>query len=149
MRTAASGGFVHETFARGMYHAAMATLTEQTVAEYFAAVRAMDADRFLALFAPDAEQHDPVGAPVNVGHDAIRAFITGIFSSFQTVGLTEREVYASGTSAAIVWTGQGTAHNGKSVTFHGVDVIDCNEAGKIVLVRAFWDPAPVMATLQP
>jgi len=28
-------------------------------------------------------------------------------------------------------------------------VIDCDEAGKIVLVRAFWDPAPVMAALQP
>jgi len=26
-----------------------------------------------------------------------------------------------------------------------VDVIDCNEEGKIILVRAFWDAAPVMA----
>jgi len=38
--------------------------------------------------------------------------------------------------------------NGKSVTFAGVDVIDCDAEGKIVLVRAFWDPGPVMAVLQ-
>jgi steroid Delta-isomerase len=35
------------------------------------------------------------------------------------------------------------------VTFEGADVLDCDEAGKIVLIRAFWDPAPVMAALQP
>jgi steroid delta-isomerase len=131
-----------------MYHSAMSTPTEQTVAEYFAAIRAMDADRCVAVFAPDAVQHDPVGAPPNIGHDAIRAFFTQIFSGFQVVGLTEDRAFANGSSAAIKWTGKGVAHNGKSVAFEGVDVIDCNQEGKIVMVRAFWDPAPVMAVLQ-
>jgi steroid delta-isomerase len=97
---------------------------------------------------PDAEQHDPVGPPPNFGHDAIRVFFTQIVSGFQVLGLTEEGVYANGSSAAIKWIGKGVAHNGKRVTFEGVDVIDCNEAGKIVLVRAFWDPGPVMAVLQ-
>lgn len=127
----------------------MPTLTEQAVVEYFAAIRAMDVERCVAVFAPDAEQHDPVGAPPNVGHEMIRAFFTRIFSGFQSIGLTEDGVYANGSSAAVKWTGKGIAHSGKSVTFAGVDVIDCNEAGKIKLVRAFWDPAPVMAALQP
>ena len=132
-----------------LYHSAMATLTEQTVVEYFAAIRAMDVDRCVVVFAPNAEQHDPVGAPPNIGHAAIRAFFTQIFSGFQQVGLTEDGVFVNGNSAAVKWTGKGIAHTGKSVTFEGVDVIDCNEEGKIVLVRAFWDPAPVMAALQP
>ena len=127
----------------------MPTLTEETVAEYFAAIRAMDVERCVAVFATNAEQHDPVGAPPNIGHEAIRAFFTQMFSGFQVVGLTEDGVYANDRSAAIKWTGKGVAHSGKSVTFEGVDVIDCNEAGKIVMARAFWDPAPVMAALQP
>ena len=127
----------------------MPTLTEQAVVEYFAAIRAMDVDRCVAVFAPNAEQHDPVGTPPNIGHEAIRAFFSRIFSGFQTVGLTEGCVFVNGSAAAVKWTGKGIAHTGKSVTFEGVDVIDCNEEGKIIMVRAFWDPAPVMAALQP
>jgi steroid delta-isomerase len=126
----------------------MPTLTEQTVAEYFAAIRAMDVERCVAVFAADAEQHDPVGAPPNIGTDAIRAFFTQIMGGFKEVGLTEDSVHVNANSAAAKWTGNGIAHNGNSVTFEGIDVIDCNDEGKIVLVRAFWDPAPVMAALQ-
>jgi steroid Delta-isomerase len=126
----------------------MSTLTEQAVAEYFAAIRAMDVERCVAVFAPDAEQHDPVGTPANIGHDAIRAFFTQIFSGFELVGLTEDGVHSNGTSAAVKWIGKGVARNGKSISFEGVDVIDCNKDGKIIMVRAFWDPAPVMAVLQ-
>ncbi|AFL87411.1 ketosteroid isomerase-like protein [Terriglobus roseus DSM 18391] len=122
----------------------MSTPTEQGVAEYFAAIRAMDVERCVAVFAPEAEQHDPVGTPVNVGHEAIRAFFTGIFTGFKTVGLTEDLVFVNGNSAAAKWTGKGIAHNGKSATFEGIDVLDFNEDGKIVQARAFWDPAPVM-----
>ena len=127
----------------------MSTLTEETVAEYFAAIRSMDIERCVAVFALDAEQHDPVGASPNIGLDAIRAFFTGIFSGFRLISLKEDGVFANGSSAAAKWTGNGVAHNGKSVTFEGIDVIDCNEEGKIIMVRAFWDPAPVMAVLQP
>lgn len=127
----------------------MPTTTEKTVAEYFAAIRAMDVERCVAVFAPDAEQHDPVGAPPNIGHEAIRAFFANIFSGFPSVSLTEDLVYAGGNSAAVKWTGKGVAHTGKHVSFDGIDVIDCDDAGKIVRVRAFWNPAPVMAALQP
>lgn len=126
----------------------MPSLTEQTVTEYFAAIRAMDVERCMALFALNAEQQDPVGTPPNFGHDAIRAFFTQVFSGFQQVGLTEDSVFVNGNAAAVKWTGKGVGRNGKPVTFEGVDVIDCNDEGKIVTVRAFWDAAPVMAVLQ-
>lgn len=127
----------------------MPTTTEQTVAEYFAAIRAMDVERCVAVFAANAEQHDPVGAPPNIGHNAIRAFFLQIFSGFPSVSLTEESVHANGQSAAVKWTGKGTAHTGKHVHFEGIDVIDCDEEGKIVRVRAFWNAEPVMAALQP
>lgn len=127
----------------------MSSLTEQTVTEYFAAIRSMDAARCAALFAEDAVQHDPVGTPPNVGYEAILAFFTNVLSSFQTLDLKEDAVFVNGSSAAAKWTGIAVSPDDKTVTFEGVDVIDCNEEGKIVLVRAFWDAAPVMAILEP
>jgi hypothetical protein len=35
------------------------TTCRQAVAEYFSALRAMDVDRWVDTFAPDAESHDP------------------------------------------------------------------------------------------
>jgi hypothetical protein len=48
----------------------MPTLTEQAVAECFAAIRAMDGERCVAVLAPDPEQQDPVGTPPKIGHAA-------------------------------------------------------------------------------
>ena len=107
----------------------------------------MDVEGFVSTFASEGVTHDPVGTPPSAGHDAIRGFITHIFSAFETVGVTEDAVFASGNSAAVKWTGKGIAKNGNHVTFEGIDVIDCNDEGKIVLVRALWDPAPVFAAL--
>ena len=40
--------------------------------------------RTMCLISSGSEPHDPVGTPPNVGHEAIRAFFTRIFSGFQT-----------------------------------------------------------------
>lgn len=108
----------------------------------------MDVERWVNTFSEDAVSHDPVGAPPHRGHEELRSFLTGLFSMCEQAGLTENNVFINGNSAAVKWTGTGKGRNGKSVSFEGVDVIDCDAAGKIVLVRAFWDPGPVMATLQ-
>jgi steroid delta-isomerase len=101
----------------------MPNLCEQAVTEYFAAIRAGDVER-------PAPVPDPPG------------------QSFQSVALTEEAVFVNGNSAAVKWTGKAISHSGKSVDFEGVDVLDCNDDGKITLVRAFWNPAPVMAIAQ-
>jgi steroid delta-isomerase len=123
------------------------TTWEQAVAEYFSALRAMDVDRWVNTFAPNAESHDPVGAPPLLGHDALRQFLTGIFSLFETVGLTEDHIFGAGDTAAVKWTGRGRGRNGKDVTFEGIDVIECNQDGKIISVHAYWNPAPVVAAV--
>jgi steroid delta-isomerase len=126
----------------------MSNTCEQAVAEYFAAIRAMDPDRWANTFAPDAVSHDPVGAPPMVGHEALRNFLAGIKASFASASLTEESVHVNGSSAAVKWIARATAHDGRTVNFSGIDVIDCNDQGKITLVRAFWDPNPVMAIAQ-
>jgi steroid delta-isomerase len=127
----------------------MPNSTAQAVTEYFAALRAMDTDRWVDTFAPTATSNDPVGAPPLVGHEGVRAFITGVFSLFTTVGLTENSVFINDSTAAVKWTGSGLGKNGAAVTFEGIDVITVDQAtGKITLVNAYWNPSPVLIAVQ-
>ena len=121
---------------------------EQTVAEYFAAIRALDPERWANTFTPDAISEDPVGAPPIVGHEALKNFLGHIKTSFASVSLAEDTVTVEGPTATVNWTGKAIAHDGRIVDFTGLDVITCNEAGKITNVKAYWDPTPVMAIAQ-
>src|ERR1700674_4151789 len=78
---------------------------------------------------------------------ALREFLQNICKSFKSVGLTEDYVFVAGNGAAVKWTGQGTSVNGKEVKFEGVDVFEMNEEGKIQTVRAYWNPAEMIAQL--
>ena len=127
----------------------MSASTEHAVAEYFASIRAMDVDRLMTAFTTNAELYDPVGTPPKIGAEVIRAFFAQTFSSFQLVSLTENNVYIIGEIAAVKWTGRAVGPSGSACDFDGIDVLHCTEQGQIELVRAFWDPTPVMALLQP
>jgi steroid delta-isomerase len=120
----------------------------QAVQDYFAAVKAMDAAAFAAIFAEDGVLEDPVGTPPNTSQAAIQQFFTGITAAFSAVELVPDDIYLAGPSMAIKWTGHATAKNGKQATFAGIDVIDLDAAGKIQCVRAFWDPGTLMAQIQ-
>lgn len=118
------------------------------VKNYFAAIRAMDVEAWIATFAPDAVSYDPVGSPPNAGHDALRQFFAAIAGAFKKVGITEDHVFIANNEAAVKWTGRGTGNNGRDVRFEGIDIFEFNEAGLIRSVRAYWNPAEVMMQLQ-
>lgn len=115
---------------------------------YFAAIRAMDVEAWVATFAPDAMSYDPVGAPPNVGHDALRQFFNAIAGAFKTVNMTEDHVFIAGDGAAVKWTGTGTGKNGRNVRFEGIDIFEFNQAGLIQTIRAYWNPMEMMMQLQ-
>ncbi|HKR00565.1 MAG TPA: nuclear transport factor 2 family protein [Pyrinomonadaceae bacterium] len=120
----------------------------KAIKTYFAALRAMDVEAWVATFAPDATSYDPVGAPPTVGHDGLRQFLTAITAAFDKVGLTEDHIFIAGNGAAVKWTGRGKGKNGREVRFEGIDIFELNEAGLIQTVRAYWNPAEVMMQLQ-
>jgi steroid delta-isomerase len=122
--------------------------TEKAVSDYFAAIRAMDVNSWLATFAEDAVSQDPVGAPPMRGHAALRQFFEGIAGAFEQVGIFEDHVYVVGNEAAVKWTGRGTGKNGREVTFEGIDIFEVNDDGKIQALRGYWQPAAMMAQLQ-
>ena len=119
----------------------------RTVRAYFLAIRAMDADAVANTFAEDGTTYDPVGTPGITGRAAIREFLQSICKNFKTVGLNEDSIFVAGNGAAVKWTGHGTSSNGKEVKFEGVDVFEVNDDGKIQTVRAFWNPAEMIAQL--
>ena len=118
-----------------------------TVRAYFLAIRAMDAQAFADTFAEDGTTFDPVGTPGITGRAAIREFLQDICKNFKSVGLTEDNVFVAGNGAAVKWTGHGASASGKEVTFEGVDVFEMNADGKIQTLRAYWNPAEMMAQL--
>ena len=122
-------------------------LIQKAVADYFAATRAMDAEAWVRTFAEDATSYDPA-APPATGYDALRRFFEGIAGAFSRVGLTEDNVFVVDGNAAVKWTGRGVGKNGREVVFEGIDVFEINEAGKIQTLRAYWNPAALMAQLQ-
>jgi len=121
--------------------------TAQLIADYFAATRQLDGAAWLATFAPDAVSYDPVGGTPLVGHEAIGKFFENITSLFTSVGLTEEFVHIVGNEVAVKFIGAGTGKNGKHVTFEGIDIFEINPEGKIQTLRAYWDPAAVIAEL--
>lgn len=119
----------------------------RNVKEYFAALRAMDEKRWVNTFAPDAVSYDPVGTPGIEGHAKLAEFFQTVTAPFKEVGLTENDIFIAGNSAAVKWTGRGTSKTGKEVKFEGIDIIEFNEAGEIQLLRAYWNPAEMVAQL--
>ena len=119
----------------------------RAVRAYFLAIRAMDPDAFANTFAEDGTTCDPVGSPGISGRPAIREFLASICKNFKSVGLTEDSVFVAGNGAAVKWIGTGTSTNGSDVRFEGIDVFEVNSDGKIQNVRAYWNPAEMIAQL--
>jgi steroid delta-isomerase len=118
------------------------------VKAYFAAIRAMDVEAWVATFAPDAVSYDPVGAPPTVGHEALRQFFNAIAGAFEKVSFAEDHVFIAGDGAAVKWTAHGRGKNKRDVRFEGIDIFEFNEQGLIQTARSYWNPAEVMMQLQ-
>ena len=124
-------------------------MTNETVTniihEYFAAICALDAERWVATFAADATSYEPGNALT--GHDALRAYFNGVAAGFAQLEMKADEIYPVGPEAGVKWSARGTGKNGRSVSFAGVDVFVINDAGKIQTLKGYWNPAAMMAEL--
>lgn len=118
------------------------------VAQYFAAIRRMDPDAWVACFTEQATSYEPAAPAPLQGHAALRQFLVGVLGAFQQIGLTEDHVFPYGNRVAVKFTGRGTGKNGRAVTFEGIDVFEVSQEGKIQTMWGYWDPAAMMAQLQ-
>lgn len=113
------------------------------VDEYVAAFAAGDAERVVALFAPDAVVEDPVGQSRLEGHDAIRAFYAG---SMQTGAKLELQgpVRCAAETCAFAF-GVYLDMAGRESRIDVIDVFRFGSDGKVVEMRAYWGPTDMHA----
>jgi steroid Delta-isomerase len=120
---------------------------QQAVDRYFAAIADLDADAFVACFAPGATSHDPVGARPSEGEAGLRRFFGGITRTFRRMVLTPDDTFHAGGSVAVKWTGRGETHDGVAVEYSGIDVFEVDDEGRITRLDAYWDPTQLFSQL--
>lgn len=114
--------------------------------EYFAAISSLDCEAWIATFAVDAVSHEP-GNPPLAGHDALRMFFNGVAGGFETIEMKPDQIFVVGNEAGVKWSAQGLGKTGRTAKFEGVDVFTINDSGKIQSIKAYWDPAVMVAQL--
>lgn len=108
------------------------------VESYAAAWARNDRDGWLATFAPDATQEDPIGEGVRRGHDAIGEFWDRAMQGRDRVAILPRAIHVTGGEAAMEW--RIIARRDDEFTmFDGVDVFTFTDEPLIASVRAYWN----------
>jgi steroid delta-isomerase len=113
-----------------------------TVLRYFSLFADGDVEGIVALFAPDAVIEDPVGGAPIAGAEALRGFFA---SGFAYVGgrilfRPEGAVRIAGNFAACAAIATCDRANPPFFT-ETLDVMEFNDAGKIISMKAYWGPS--------
>ncbi|MCX2979633.1 Nuclear transport factor 2 [Halieaceae bacterium IMCC14734] len=112
--------------------------THKLVTDYIEMMCASDVDGIIALFAANATAEDPVGGDVQNGKQAIEAFYA------KNAPLLQVElcgpICVAGNSVAFPILAELSMGGSKSY-LNAIDTFEFGEDGKIVRMRAFWNPA--------
>jgi steroid Delta-isomerase len=118
------------------------------ISRYFLAWSSLDPSAYVACFDENAVVHDPYGSTPHQGARALRDFFATIAQAVQEVRIRADSVYAASNRAAVVFRGNAIGKNQKPVEVVGIDVFEFNEASRITMLWAYWDPAAVLAKLR-
>lgn len=119
-----------------------------TMTSLIAAIQARDCDAWLACFADDAKNYNPVGTPPIQGHEGLKKVFQNMAGAMKDWKFTAESMFVAGNEAAVKYTATGTLKNGKLVVMDGINVYEVNDAGKVQTVRAYWHPAEVAAQMK-
>lgn len=101
-----------------------------------------DIDGIISLFADDAKVEDPVGGTLIEGVENVRSFYAGSAPMLQ-VEITG-PIRVAGAECAMPMLAELTLGEDKKY-IDVIDVMKFDDAGKVVSMRAFWDPADMRA----
>lgn len=121
---------------------------EQVINSYFTNLAAMNPPAWLENFAEDAITYDPVGKPANQVHENYQKFFGLLSNFFANMEIAQNYVAIAENQAAVKWTMDVLAKNGKTAQAEGISVFQFNAAGKIQTLSAFWDDDAMMAKLR-
>jgi steroid delta-isomerase len=100
-----------------------------------------DREAWLALFAPDATQEDPVGAPANRGHEALGTFFDATAAKMDiALSQTAPPIVAGDEAIAFLQVHIGAGPE-RVLLAPIVEHLVFDGSGLITSLRAFLDPA--------
>jgi uncharacterized protein (TIGR02246 family) len=114
------------------------TQLREAMVRYAEAASSRDADRYAALFTPDAVQVDPYPSGVHNGRDEIRAFIHQSFEACEAMTFEVEECHPVADKAAIRFHILLTFEGGAKMHIRGVEVFTITDEGMISAVDAYW-----------
>jgi steroid delta-isomerase len=97
-----------------------------------------DLEGVLALFADNATIEDPVGTEIKAGADDLRAFYQLACDSI-SAAVRDGSPRVAGTHIAFAFT-VTIGLEPDSMQIDIIDIFECDSAGKIVAMRAYWGP---------
>ena len=107
---------------------------------YAAAFTAADKAAWTALFAEDAYQEDPIGAPPNQGREAIAAFFERSQAMAESIEFAITRVIDCGSEGLMLADVTARFAGGGGIVLPIVDHMVLDAEGKISSLRAFFDP---------
>lgn len=119
----------------------------EVIDNYFNAIKRLDSDAWVKLFAGNGYIEDPKGSRPYIGHKELSVFFKGIKRTFTSFNMTieHKEIYSN--SAQVQWSAQATAYNQKELAFRGKEVFHISPQGEILAAQVHWNPAVVAAQL--
>ena len=102
-----------------------------------------DIDGILDLYADEPWAEDPVGGTIQRGREQLHAFYAGTAPNLQ-VELTG-PIRVAGLECAFPMLAELTMNDSK-LYLDVIDVMAFDEGGKVVSMRAFWNPAEMRPT---
>ncbi|WP_067828911.1 nuclear transport factor 2 family protein [Nocardia inohanensis] len=115
----------------------MAAQPRDVVEQYVKLVATGPTDAIVELYAENATVQDPIGGETRVGHDKIRELYAALEYMQRETEL--HTVKVKDNHAAVSFTMVGTV-NGQRMTLAPIDVMEFDDAGKIISMRAYWGP---------
>ena len=129
--------------------------TDARIERWFAAVRgsqaafaALDIERYLAYFAPDAVSSEPM-IPCIPGREALRSLIASMFAQLASLTLEEMHLVAMGSVVSMKYRLRATGRNGREAVLDGVVLFEMNDDDQFTRVTSFYDPSVVAVLMAP
>jgi steroid Delta-isomerase len=112
----------------------------QAILDHVRLWNAMDKDSWLALFSDDIEYEDPPGTVASRGVEVMSSHAwDGAFTDVKRWILEPVKVIECGREAQVYMRNHG-AVDGVPVLVESIELWRVDEAGKVDLIRAFWEP---------
>lgn len=114
-------------------------LMKSVLQRYIDGFNADDAEAIVDLFADDATVEDPVGSDPIKGKAAIEQFYRRAVTMNVRLALAA-PIRGSHSNAAAMAFDITFSMDGKEVFTRAIDVMEFNNEGKIIRMRAYWGP---------